>query len=191
MTEKDKATQNPMEAVKQADGSEEGKSAPLGKFANEQELAKAYKALEAEFTRRSQRLRELEKASEEGKPPQKSGGGESWEERVSALIQKYPVARELCGEIEEFIKENNTIIAQNDCLEYALINVLADSRREGQSKESEKEQLRGEIIAEYIASLKKETPKVMPKGGEIPAAPPIRCATIKEAGIIAEKILNS
>ena len=41
-----------------------GNSAALGKFKNVDALAKAYTALQAEFTRRSQRLKELERASE-------------------------------------------------------------------------------------------------------------------------------
>ena len=43
--------------------SDEKDSAVLGKFKDVDALARAYSALEAEFTRRSQRLKELEKKS--------------------------------------------------------------------------------------------------------------------------------
>lgn len=46
-------------------------SAPaLGKFASVDALVRAYGELEAEFTRRSQRLRELEKRNKQSAPPQ-------------------------------------------------------------------------------------------------------------------------
>ncbi len=52
----------------------EQKSAPvLGKFESVDALARAYGELEAEFTRRSQRLRELEKRSKETSEPQECG----------------------------------------------------------------------------------------------------------------------
>lgn len=43
-------------------------AADLGKFRDVQALMDAYKALEAEFTRRSQRLRDLERAAKENAP---------------------------------------------------------------------------------------------------------------------------
>ncbi len=203
MQDKEKVTQNPNVPLSQENGQEQslekGTSTPLGKFANEQELAKAYRALEAEFTRRSQRLRELEKATEKGIKPEstKEYKAEDWEEKVSNLFAKYPIARTLSAEIEEYIKDNNEIIAQDDCLEYALVNVLSTSFADKAEQEREKsitqdqERIRKEIIAEYIASLNAQAPKVMPRGGEIPTAPPLKASTIKEAGLLAEKIFNS
>jgi len=203
MQEKDKVALTPelptQDNVEQA-GAEKGASSPLGKFANEEELAKAYRALEAEFTRRSQRLRELEKAAEEGAKleGQTEGKVVGWEEKVSNLFAKYPVARTFSAEIEEYIKQNNDIIAQDDCLEYALINVLsktlankAEHKDKEQDSNENQELLREQIIAEYISSLNKQAPKVMPRGGEIPTAPPLKPSTIAEAGLLAKKILNS
>ena len=51
-------------------------AAGLGKFKDADALLRAYNSLEAEFTRRSRRLRELEeKASEQGLVPSAAGGG--------------------------------------------------------------------------------------------------------------------
>lgn len=203
MQDKEKVTQNPEVSLPQENGqepsSEKGTSTPLGKFANEQELAKAYRALEAEFTRRSQRLRELEKTSDKGDKSvlPKEEKSEDWEKKVNNLFTKYPIARTLSAEIEEYIKNNDEIIAQDDCLEYALINILSTTFAGKAEQEQEKstvqdqERVRKEIIAEYIASLNTQAPKVMPRGGEIPTAPPLKATTIKEAGLLAEKIFNS
>lgn len=56
----------------------EGKNAAtdLGKFKDVQALMDAYTALEAEFTRRSQRLKELENATKEPVPPQDAENGQ-------------------------------------------------------------------------------------------------------------------
>lgn len=57
----------------------EGKNAAtdLGKFKDVQALMDAYTALEAEFTRRSQRLKELENATREPVPPQDAENGQA------------------------------------------------------------------------------------------------------------------
>ena len=49
----------------------------LGKFKDVQALMDAYTALEAEFTRRSQRLKELENATREPVPPQDAENGQA------------------------------------------------------------------------------------------------------------------
>ena len=51
-------------SVETGQGGSQGASAILGKFKDVNALARAYEALEAEFTKRSQRLRELEKKAE-------------------------------------------------------------------------------------------------------------------------------
>ncbi len=61
-----------MGSENQAPASEE-KHLLLGKFGSVDALARAYSELEAEFTRRSQKLKALE---EEGTPPHGSGNGE-------------------------------------------------------------------------------------------------------------------
>ena len=51
-------------------------AAALGKFKDVEALMQAYTALEAEFTRRSQKLKELEKANKEiSAPPAQAGNG--------------------------------------------------------------------------------------------------------------------
>ena len=73
----------------------------LGKFRSVEALLNAYKALEAEFTRRSQRLRELEGMgrgeNETPTPPvgeSPADAGESLEERVERAVERCLAARE-------------------------------------------------------------------------------------------------
>lgn len=70
----------------------------LGKFRSVEALLRAYNSLEAEFTRRSQRLRELEgkAAGENASPPAPAPAeeGASLEERVERAIERCLAARE-------------------------------------------------------------------------------------------------
>lgn len=61
------ATADPAEAEQQNSA-----AAELGKFKDVRALLEAYNSLEAEFTRRSQRLKELENANKEPTPPDKT-----------------------------------------------------------------------------------------------------------------------
>ena len=59
-----------------AEASENGALTVLGKFKDVGALVRAYESLQAEFTRRSQRLRQLEKASENFKKKERLSGAE-------------------------------------------------------------------------------------------------------------------
>ena len=72
------------------------KTDSFGKFSSGEELLKAYNSLEQEFTRRSQRLKELE-----GKLSQDLQG-EAWERKLNRLHEKYPVSGALGREIGEY-----------------------------------------------------------------------------------------
>lgn len=64
LTQIDNATAEPAEAV-----TREEAAAELGKFKDVKALLDAYNSLQAEFTRRSQRLKELENANKEQEAP--------------------------------------------------------------------------------------------------------------------------
>ena len=65
MRKEDNVCENAVPETERAAEAERGKgSAVLGKFRSVDALAEAYGALEAEFTRRSQRLKELEKQAD-------------------------------------------------------------------------------------------------------------------------------
>lgn len=82
----------------------EGAAADLGKFKSVDALLNAYNSLEAEFTRRSQRLRELEGkfAGENGKPPAEQGEKEN---RTAALTAEdvRKIVRDCVGEGAPYI----------------------------------------------------------------------------------------
>ncbi|MGN1235292.1 MAG: hypothetical protein ACI4U2_04885, partial [Christensenellaceae bacterium] len=66
----------------------------LGKFKDVQALMSAYRALEAEFTRRSQKLRELESALEKKESASTQADPASMEEGKAVAIAEAPPAEE-------------------------------------------------------------------------------------------------
>jgi len=164
-------------------------SASYGKFKSAEELLKAYNSLEQEFTKRSQRLKEMEKKSEKS---------EAWEKKVNTFIEKYPIASELTEELGKVIAEKNNFEEEN-CLESALLSVLTQKYKSPaeQAKDEKVIQeilnnsdVKEKIISDYKKNFDITLPKPLPKGGEIPVNPPVRPATIYEAGKAALELLK-
>ncbi len=161
-----------------------------GKFKTAEELLKAYNSLESEFTKRSQKLKELENSKK----------ASDWEDKVTELVKKYPVAEALGGEIAKEISEDYELIKSEDCLEKALLKVLSKNYKAPEDLAKEKtvvdkvlqsEENKEKIIDEYLTKIKsKQPPVTLPKGGAIPLTPPQRIASIKEAGELARKIIE-
>lgn len=159
-----------------------------GKFNSGEELLSAYNSLEKEFTRRSQRIKELEKEIST------KNNDDKWQEKVVALHDKYPISKELGSEIADVLSKKKELIKDENCLEKALLIVLADDKysiSKGKEQQSEvSEESKKQIIAEYLASLTLNTPEVALAGGEIPVILPKTPSTVKEAGALAKSIFN-
>ena len=147
---------------------EEGNS--FGKFKTALELKTAYEKLEQEFTRKSQRLKELESQLSE------KSEKEIWSERVSAFQKKYPVSLSLGEEIANTFKENKGLIASDNCLESALLQVLA--------RKYEGERSRGDTrkVTDNIPFLK--------EGGAVSVATARPPQTVQEANALATERLK-
>lgn len=211
---------NNAEAVKSAEGTDSIsstetatenagiKETSYGKFKNGEALVKAYNSLEAEFTKRSQRLKELESKGEEisdkavDTVPAKAMYEETgWQEKVTEFIGKNPVAREYAEEIAELIMTDDALGRDKRCLETAYERVLARKYRAPSELAQDQSFIdsfilnnpvvRDRIIADYMESLSGvRPPELMIKKGEIPLAPPKRPKSLAEAGAMAEKILR-
>ncbi len=159
----------------------------LGKFKNPQELLKAYRELEKEFTRRSQRLKELENAS---KPYE---GEEEWRQATDKFFQKTPSARALARDIAGEIASDPTLKQSRDCFDKALLRVLARSYKtpeqlmdDGQFLKKYvlgSEKVKKAVIEAYLKDLDGAVPPLtLPGGGQSPAAPSKKPRTVREAG---------
>lgn len=161
-----------------------------GKFRSADELLKAYNSLEGEFTKRSQRLKEMESVK----------NSTDWEGKVAELIKTYPIAEKFSNEMAQEIRDNSELVKNESCLEKALLSVLSKNYKTTEQLASDTkvidkvlgdEQNQEKIIADYLVKIKnKRSPITLPKGGAIPLTPPQRVTSIKEAGEIARKIIE-
>ena len=138
-------------------------AAVLGKFKDVKTLIKAYSDLEAEFTRRSQRLKELEKENKAATvpdggctPPSRADGTPMPPSRADGTAT--PPSR---GNDEERILE-------------ALKN----------------EKVRDAIIGDYLKGLAENKVPLVGGGGGGVTAPRNTPKTVKEAGKLAQRFLN-
>ncbi len=171
------------------EGDKENKDS-FGKFRTADELLKAYNSLEGEFTKRSQKLKEMESMSKQT----------DWEGKVSELINAYPIAEKFSTEIAQEIRENSELIKSESCLEKALLSVLTKNYKTPEQYASDSavvdkvlsnEENQEKIITNYLSKIKsKQSPVTLPKGGAIPLTPPQKVTSIKEAGELAKKIIE-
>lgn len=165
-------------------------STSFGKFKSADELLKAYNALQSEFTKRSQKLAEYEK----------NATTDIWEGKVAEFVKKYPVAERYAEELAEEIAKSADKSEEN-VLENALLNVLCGKVRTEEEMASDKSVVdrvlseqnnREKVINGYLEGIRRNpSPVTLPKGGAIPATPPVRAKTIREAGEIAKKLIES
>ena len=158
-----------------------------GKFNSAEDLLKAYTALESEFTKRSQKLKELEAKQNAVKKG----------EEMKTFLEKYPVAEKFSEELKEEIAKT---ASAGDGYEGALLNVLSRKvKSEDEMAKDERvisrvlgdEENREAIINGYLDRIRENsTVKSLPKVGAIPVAPSYRPKSVKEAGEIAKKILE-
>ena len=159
-----------------------------GKFKTADELLKAYNALESEFIKRSQKLKEYEKKAE----------GKSFYESARDLARKYPIAEKYAEEIANEVASAETQEKTN--LEEALIKVLSSKIKTPDQMAKDEtvigkvlsdENNRDYIIKGYLDQINgQNAPVVMPDGGEMPMVKPYKPSSIKEAGELAKMIIK-
>ena len=161
----------------------------LGKFKSIEELQKAYKSLEAEYTKRSQKLKEYENTSV------------SWEDKVDKFLQNNPTASEYGEDIYQEIANDSNLINMDNCLEIAFSRALEKKivpydRLLQDSEFLDKyvynnSAVKDKIIKDYLSSIKTTSPvKLMGSGGQFAISPENRPKSIKDCGELVEKMFN-
>lgn len=182
---KDFNAQNDDDKVQNVTNKEENQEANFGKFKNPNELLKAYAELEKEFTRRSQKLRELEREKQMTK--------EDWIRTVDKFFEDTPSARDFASDIAEQISSDPSLKKQGGCLEKAFMRVLVSKYRspdelmqDGQFLNDyvfNSEAVKKKVIGDYLRDIEKRNPpKTMLSGGMQIVAPSLKPKTIDEAG---------
>ncbi|MBO5773509.1 MAG: hypothetical protein J6R44_01615, partial [Clostridia bacterium] len=177
----------------------------FGKFKTAQELKTAYQNLEQEFTRKSQRLKEVERELEKGRSAQRET--DKWTERVKELHAKYPCSQSLGEEITAYVKENKGLMEKENCLETALLHVLAmkfeSQKNKGNTPKAPLENAvisvekpqenKGNTPAEILKrhARKRENMPLVLDGGEMTVAPRANVHTVKDASKLATERLKN
>ncbi len=167
-------------------------SEPFGKFKDAESLVKAYNNLEAEFTKKSQRLKLLE--DENSLQQATLNRNQQIEEDVNNFVEKFSE----CIPFSSAIKE--TMQKENLTLNEAALNILAKNYISPQNLILNEDflnnyvynnaQIKDKIIKEYLTKQAQKTPVKLNFMGNIPLTPPSVPKSIAEAGRLARNIIK-
>ncbi len=186
----------------------------FGKFSCAEDLVNAYNNLQAEFTRKCQKLSEIQKQiaekeieetslKDETKEISPAFMQEDWRSRVSEFLQKNERASEFSREISNEILQDKNLQTSPNMLEIAYGRVLAKKYKTPDQIASESsfmekyvlsnEDVRRKIFGSYLSQIQK-APHVIGaeiKGGVSLLPKKSKPETLNEAKILAEKFLNN
>ena len=161
-----------------------------GKFKNPEELLHAYMELEKEFTRRSQKLKELENAKSEP-----FANEAEWHEAVDKFFSETPSAKPFAKDIANEILSHPELKKDKNCLSVALTRTLVNKFRTPEQLMSDgqflkdyvlcSKEVKDAVIAEYLQGIRAgEVPFVLSSGGMQCVTNPKRPKSIEEAGFM-------
>lgn len=175
---------------------QENSEATVPKFKNPQELEKAYKELEKEFTRRSQMLAKLKDEME--KKDAETTVEKDWEQIVDKFFTETPAAKPFAKDIAVEISISPELKDGDDPLGKALTRVMLKKFRTPEDFANDGEFLNDYIlpsptvqkavIEKYMQDLQTgKSPVLMTDNGISPLAPSKRPRTLEEAGAMFAK----
>lgn len=170
-------------------------STNLGKFKDAESLLKAYNSLQTEFTKKSQRLSELENSNIEFTREEKIN------QAIKELEQSHNIAHRFSQEIKQAVKDIETSdyrqIVQEELLkrlatEYKSANDYVEDAEFLKTYVYNNQAIKDNIIREYLANLTNASPVrvVSNISSSIPISPPNSPSTIQEAGKLAKNIIK-
>ena len=160
----------------------------IGKFKSPQALFDAYNSLQSEFTRRSQRIKELERENEKL----------SKEKTVVSNDGNFTGLSDVTDGLESVAESQTTKLnSDKDKVEDKLtaIKILEDYYTSNEYLKKaviENQEIKDFIINGYLNSINtsKPTAKLITGNGQGVITPPLKPKTLAEAGEIARQIFN-
>lgn len=148
-------TQNDVNNV-QSEGSS------LGKFKDEESLLNAYNNLQAEFTRKCQKLSQLEK--EMSAPQTPIYKTQDWQQKVSDFLSSHSEAKPFASEISQKIIENPSLCSGENALNLAWAEIISKKYKPVEELLSDdkfvneyvlnNEQIKKKVLEDYINNLR-------------------------------------
>ncbi len=172
----------------------------FGKFKDAKSLVNAYNSLQAEFTRRSQRLKALEgaleKADKEVSSPSVDRCEEDSEAAVADFLKGYPRAENYISAIKEKVAGDY----RSEKLIGAYAELLQDEKEEAADEDRLEElaltspKVRELVIKKYLKEVAGNAPAAVimaDGGGAMVASPPKKPKSISEAGELAYELFKN
>ena len=185
-------------------------SGSLGKFKDAESLLQSYNNLQAEFTKKCQKLSELTsllegqggaQEKEEKVEHAKVFENENWKSDVSTFLNENLEAREYSGEIANEILNDKSLQSSPNALElawarvmkrnYARPETLAFDQNFITEKILSRSEVKKQVIDEYFKNLQNtKTPPVIAKTGVVATTTIKQPTTMTEAKLAVEKLFN-
>ncbi len=184
-----------MEELEQPVVENNGSNASIGKFKDAESLYQAYSNLEAEFTKKSQRLATLEK-EQENKNLELAKRAEH-DKRVDEFVTKYDQMRPFSSALKETLHSNN-----DANLEEEAVRLLVNNYKSPQDYANDSEflnnyifsnqEIKDKIVKDYLSKITQNGPiKAENSGSSLSITPPNIPSTISEAGKLAKSIIKN
>ena len=173
---------------------EEKGSNSFGKFKDAESLLKAYNNLEAEFTKKSQKLASLE--SENVKTQNELNKKAEQAKRVDEFVSKFDLAKPFSSALKESLATDETVDIKEEAIR--LISKTYKSA-EDYSRDDEflnnyifsNQEIKDKIVKDYLSKITQSSPiKIENGAGNITLTPPKVPTTIREAGKLAKSIIK-
>lgn len=190
----------------------EEKAGSLGKFKDSDALLSAYNSLQAEFTRKCQRLKELEKQNEEQAELSRESETkestplyerENWTEIVADFLSKNDEAKayskEICAEImnnrENYRDEKSLSLAYAKVMKNHLVE-KSEVLKDGDFVENyilSSDEIKDRVMKIYLKELSQNAPpKVLSSGmGEVFSKKVNRPTTLEEAKKLVQNLMEN
>ena len=176
----------------------EENSVNLGKFKDVSSLLSAYNNLQAEFTKKCQKLSELTKTCDNNACalPQ-----EQWKEKVDNFLSNNQEAKPYAKEISEILLNNTDLLNSENGLEKAWTKVLMNNVLSLKEKMQDKsfvtdllnsdEELKQNIINEYVSKLKnKRSPVLMDNNGAFAITKAEKALNLEDASALVRAMFK-
>jgi len=166
----------------------------FGKFKDAESLLKAYNNLQAEFTKKSQRLSMLE--SENVKTQNELTRLAENDKKIEEFVSKFDIAKPFSSALKESLTTGENVDLKEETL-----NMIAKTYKTAKEYSQDDEflnnyifsnqEIKDKIVKEYLSKITQNSPiKVENGSGAISLSPPNVPKTIKEAGRLAKSIIK-
>lgn len=174
----------------------------LGKFKDAESLLTAYNNLQAEFTRKCQKLKEFEKQAENNENQTQSlFEKEDWQKDVVEFLNKNIDAKPYSKEISEVLMQDKELSKKPNALDIAWAKVIQKTYKKPDevldnnfiaSYLSDNEEIKNQLLLDALKNVKQNAiPKVMgTNSGSISMPKTVVPKTIEEAKILASKLFE-